>query len=152
MFRFSQIAKDERGGSVVELAIIAPVLASLLIGLVDLSRAYSAKSRLEQAAERAVQKIQAYQGTSTDFSVLKAEVASAAEVPESNVSVDNWLECNGNRQPDFDATCPEGQMSARWLSVDVRGEHAPLFKSRFYPNANEDGTLTLRGSASARTQ
>ena len=152
MIRFASLVKDDRGASIVELAIIAPVLASLLVGLIDISRAYSAKSRFEHAAQRGVQKVQAYQGTSSDYTELKAEVAGAAGVPEASVKIDNWLECNGARQPDYDAICPDGQIYARWLSVEVHGDHVPLFKSRHYPNANEDGTITLHGRASARIQ
>lgn len=152
MIRFARLLKDDRGASIVELAIIAPVLASLLIGMVDLSRAYSRKLQLEQAAQRAIQKVQAYQNLSSDFSALKSEVAAVAEVPESNVAVDYWLECNGNRQASYDRVCPEGEAYVRLLTVDVRGEFVPLFKSRIYPHSNADGTITLHGTAGMRTQ
>ena len=44
--------------SIIELALVAPILASLLIGMVDISRAYSAKLPIEQAAQRAIEKVQ----------------------------------------------------------------------------------------------
>ena len=35
--------RDERGTSIIELALVAPLLATLVIGMSDLSRGYSAK-------------------------------------------------------------------------------------------------------------
>ena len=41
MICFKRLAKDEGGASIIELALVAPILATLLVGMVDLSRAYS---------------------------------------------------------------------------------------------------------------
>ena len=57
--QLSPYTRDERGASIIELALVAPVLASMLVGMVDLSRAYSYKLKLEQAAQRAIEKVQA---------------------------------------------------------------------------------------------
>ena len=50
MKRLVHLIRDERGTSVIELALLAPILASLVIGMSDLSRAYSAKLQLELLA------------------------------------------------------------------------------------------------------
>lgn len=42
--------RRERGASIVELALIAPVMAILVFGVLDLSRAYRMNIRLENAA------------------------------------------------------------------------------------------------------
>src|SRR3954466_177740 len=57
MPRPSRLLKSERGAAVIELALVAPILALLTIGMVDLSNAYSRKLALEQGAQRAVEKI-----------------------------------------------------------------------------------------------
>jgi Flp pilus assembly protein TadG len=62
---FPRLSQDERGASIVELALVTPILASLLIGMVDLSRAYSYKLNLEQGAQRAIEKVQQYQTTTS---------------------------------------------------------------------------------------
>ena len=48
---------NERGAAVIEMAMIAPVLALGVIGIVDVSNAYSRKLALEQGVQRAVEKI-----------------------------------------------------------------------------------------------
>lgn len=45
----------ERGASIVEFALIAPVLALLVMGALDLSRAYRMQIRLENAAREGAQ-------------------------------------------------------------------------------------------------
>ena len=152
MIRFTRLAKDERGASIIELALVTPVIASLLIGMVDLSRAYSYKLRLEQAAQRAIEKVQQYQTTTSTYGTLQSEAAAAAGVPTSNVTIDYWLECNGTRASNDDSVCSSGQTYARWVSVTVTGTFTPMFRSKYYPRANSDGTFTIQGKTGMRTQ
>ena len=160
MIRFARLAQDDRGASIIELALVAPVLASLLIGMVDLSRAYSAKLQLEQAAQRAIEKVQQYQTTSSTYGTLQSEAATAAGVPAADVTIDYWLECNGVRKASYSDSCDTapvseggaGETQARWITVDVKGTFTPLFRSKYYPRANADGTFTLHGIAGMRTQ
>jgi Flp pilus assembly protein TadG len=146
------LARDERGASVIEMALLMPVLASMLIGMVDISRAYSAKLQLEQAAQRAIEKVQQYQTTRSTFATLQDEGATAAGVATSAVTVDYWLECDGARQTDYDGVCPSGQAYTRYITVSIQKMFTPMFGSRFFPNANSDGTYTLTGKAGLRTQ
>ena len=159
MIRFVRpLARDERGASVIEMAMVTPILASLLIGMVDLSRAYSAKLQLEQSAYRAIEKVQQYQASSSTYDTLKGEAVAAAQaagftnVTDSNVTIDFWLECNGVRQGTYNTNCTGGQQYARWVTVDISGTFTPMFSSRRWPGANSDGTFTLHGKAGLRTQ
>ena len=54
---FHKLHADQRGAAVIELAMIAPILAMMVIGIVDMSNGYSRKLALEQGAQRAVEKI-----------------------------------------------------------------------------------------------
>src|SRR6478672_13485405 len=95
--RMESLARDERGASIIEMAMVMPVFAGLLIGMVDISRAYSAKLQLEQAAYRAIEKVQQYQATDSTYTTLKSEAGAAAHdagfssVTTNDVTVDYWL-------------------------------------------------------------
>jgi Flp pilus assembly protein TadG len=153
-----RLARDEGGASIIEMALMLPVLSSLLIGMVDISRAYSAKLQLEQSAYRAIEKVQQYNTTESTYDTLRNEAASAANnagfttVTAADVTIDFWLECNGTRQANYDTTCPSGQTFARWITVDITAPFSPMFASRRWPGANSDGTFTLHGRAGLRTQ
>lgn len=158
------LRRDERGASIVEMALILPVFSTVVIGVTDISRAYSQKLILEQAAYRAVEKVQQYQSTESTYNTLQSEVVAAAtaagftDVTASNVTIDWWLECNGVRQGNgspgngYDGTCNSGQTYSRWITVDVTHKFTPLFASRRWPGSNSDGTYTLHGRAGLRTQ
>jgi Flp pilus assembly protein TadG len=152
------LAADERGTSIIEMGFVVPVLATFLIGAVDIGRAYSQKLILEQAAYRAVEKVQQYQSTESTYTTLKVEVVAAAvaagftDVTISNVTVDYWLECNGVRQSSYDTTCSSGQTYARWITVDATHSFSPMFASSKWPGSNSDGSYTLHGKAGLRTQ
>lgn len=152
MIHFARLARDDRGASIIELALVAPVLASLLIGMVDLSRAYSYKLKLEQAAQRAIEKVQAYQTSTSTYTTLQSEAAAAAGVPTNKVTIDYWLECDGTRASNYESVCTGSQTYARWVTVSVEGTFSPMFRSKYYPRANSDGTFTITGKTGMRTQ
>jgi hypothetical protein len=153
--RLSALAADARGAGVMELALLAPVLALVLMGMVDVGRALLAKYRINQVAIRTVEK--AYVGSvRTDYSYLKDEASAAAGVPPTQVTVDAWLECDGARQPQFDANCAPGQMSGRFVSVTVADSYRPSFGYGPLGTGSglirPDGTVALTGRAVLRLQ
>lgn len=158
MRKLKSIVRDEGGASIIEMGLMLPILASLLIGFVDISRAYSAKLQLEQAAYRAIENVQQYNTTESTYNTLKSEAATAANssgfsgVTASDVTVDYWLECNGTRAASYDSTCTTGQTYARFITVDVSAKFNPVFASSKWPGSNSDGSYTLHGQAGLRTQ
>ena len=58
--RLPSLARNERGAAVIELALVAPVLGLMVIGIVDLSNAFSHKLALEQKYEELFQELQRY--------------------------------------------------------------------------------------------
>jgi Flp pilus assembly protein TadG len=159
MIRILQkLHRDQRGASIIEIALLLPVMSTLIIGVTDITRAYSQKLILEQAAYRAIEKVQQYQATESTYDTLKNEVVAAAtsagftDVTASNVTIDYWLECGGVRQTDYDSTCASLPLTARYITVDVTHTFTPMFASRRWPGSNSDGTYTLHGRAGLRTQ
>ncbi len=158
--RLLRLAADERGNSLVEVGFIAPILATFLIGMADISRAVAERLHLEQAAQRTIEKVM--NGQATSYATLDAEAAAAAGTPvvAADVTVTYWLECNGVSQmqsratmvANFALTCPVGQTFARYLTVEIRKNFTPMFGTRFFPGANPDGTFTLTGEAGLRVQ
>ena len=57
MKRLLKLWREERGAAIIELAIVAPVIALMTIGVVDLSNGFNTKLKVEQAAQRSVEKV-----------------------------------------------------------------------------------------------
>lgn len=151
-----RLARDDNGASVIEMALVLPFFATLVMGVADISRAYSDKLKLEQAAYRSIEKVQQYRDTSSTFTTISSEAttaATAAGFSPSTVTIDYWLECNGARQTTYNSTCPNAtDTENRWITVDIAGTFTPTFASSVWPGSNADGTYTLHGKAGLRTQ
>lgn len=148
------LSADERGNSLIEMALVAPVLATLLVGAVDMSRAYSAKLNLEQAAQRTIELIQRSEYTTSNNATLAAD-AQAAAGAGSSATVASWLECNNDgTKLDYDTgTCSNSSAPyARYVQLTVQKPFTPTFGTRFFPGANANGTYTIRATAGIRTQ
>ena len=149
------LRRDERGVSVVELGLVAPVIAFLIIGMTDIARGFASKLNLEQAAHRSLEK--AAVGTvQSDYSYLQAEAATAAGVPSGNVAVTYWLECDRVAQSDFSGSCTGTQMTSRYVRVTITSTFRPTFNYSYlgknFLGVAPGGTITQTGSATLRVQ
>lgn len=150
---FSALWRDQRGNSLIEMALATPLLATLLIGTVDISRAVSAKIAVEQAAQRTVEKVQAEETFKTDdIADFEADAEDAAGAG-SSATVDAWLECdNDGVHLDFDTgACGEGVPYARYVQVSVNDSFTPMFGTQFFPDATGDN-VPVSGKAVVRVQ
>jgi Flp pilus assembly protein TadG len=155
MLLSSKLLSNNRGAAVIELALAAPFFAAIVIGMNDLSRAYSEKLKLEQAAQRTIEKVEQQHTVLTDYSSYSTEAsnaATAAGYSGSTVSVDYWLECNGVRQTTTTTPCSSGQTYARYVTVTISNTYTPMFTSRVWPGADAYGNIPVSGYAGIRVQ
>ena len=141
--KFRTILADKAGTGALELAMALPMLMLLMVGMIDISRLVAARIDAEQAAQRATDFALAIRPTSGSGSYIAAEAAKIDDVGAEDVSVDIFLECNGQRMTSFGSACGAGQDSARFVSVEVDrdvdflfdwGAFAALFGSRVMGN------------------
>ena len=154
MWKLKPLVRDEQGASIIEMALVLPFCGAMISGVADISRAYSAKLKLEQAAYRAIEKVQQYRDTSSTFTTISSEASTAAVAAgftSPTVTVDYFLECDGSRQATYNTNCGSATPN-RWITVDISGTFTPMFASSKWPGSNADGTYTLHGRAGLRTQ
>ena len=161
MIRLLRSLRDNRGAAVIELAMIAPVLALMTIGVVDLSNGFARKLRLEQAAQRSIEKVMQTTGSLTVEETIAAEavcqyngtdedgVCLTAPMTVDDVTVEHRLECNGIQTADPD--CPIGQEESRWVQVTVQDDYTPLFPVQF-SGIDDGGKYHIEATAGMRTQ
>lgn len=162
MSRLNTFAADEEGTSIIELALVASILAAMVIGMIDLGKGFTQKLILEQVAQRAIEK--AMQGVQGDaqigiFQTLKAEAATEAGVPITSVTVKYWLECDGvnqNTNPatmdaDYAKVCSAGAQYSRFLEVAIQKPYTPTFNMPWL-NANSQGQVVVKAKAGMRVQ
>lgn len=163
---------DDRGAAVIELALIAPVLGLMVIGIVDMSNAFSRKLALEQGAQRAIERIMQTTANDTVENTLKSEVVcqvngmtgttcNTTPITTSNVTVTFRLDCtdassNTTTQTNTDPTtfdtysCASGSTAAKYIQVQVTDKYTPMFPVHFFA-IDPDGTYHLSATAGMRT-
>ena len=73
MRRLRKLGCDSAGTAVIELALIAPVLALMIVGIADVSIAYGRRLELEQAVQRSIEKVMQTTGDTTVAGTIKKE-------------------------------------------------------------------------------
>jgi Flp pilus assembly protein TadG len=173
---FTNLLANQRGAAVIELALVAPVLALTVIGIVDMSNAYSRKLALEQGAQRAIEKVMQTTGTTTVEDTIKTEAVCQVDgmnvdgtcktspITASNVTVTYRLECTdaggimtAQTSTDSDTfnafVCGSStDKEARYLQVAVTDKYSPLFPIHFGSFTTADGTYHLSATAGMRTK
>lgn len=141
-----RLKRDSRGASVIEFAFVAPAVGLLVVGIADYGRGFSERFALESAAHAALERASAG-NTSKDYTYLKKEAADAAGVPVENVTVDNWLECDGKRMSNYEGVCSAGQEIARYVYIRLTKNYQPSFRW-----TGGGKTIPIAGDAAVRIQ
>jgi Flp pilus assembly protein TadG len=165
MRRFlSKLKRDRRGVATIELALYAPLLALMTIGVVDMSNAFGRKLALEQAAQRSIEKVMQTTGVMSVADTIVDEAALQAGIPDDEkadkVSVTYRLECDdedpqtSSDSDTFDAfTCPTGTVNeVRYIIVGVSDVYTPMFPMHFAGYSSADGGYPITSTAGMRTQ
>ena len=171
--RLRNVLANDRGTAVIEMALVAPVLALGVIGIIDVSNAYSKKLGLEQGAQRAIEKIMNTTETSTVEATLATEVqcqvnganadATCKTSPTQTITVTWRLDCTDSGgtvttqsttdSATYDAyTCGSGTVrQARYVQVAVSDKYTPMFPIHFSNFVSADGTYHIAAIAGTRT-
>lgn len=148
------LARDIRGSSLIETALIAPMLVLLAAGSIDAGLGYARKLKVQQAAARAVE-LATVSGLVANLQTsMTNEGAAAAGVATGNVTIDMWLECDGVRQLDVNGTCLASAPS-RFVSVTITDTYTPMYAGFFSGGSRASAStlaVPLRGFASVRVQ
>jgi Flp pilus assembly protein TadG len=165
---------SECGAAVIEMALIAPVLALTVIGIIDMSNAYSRKLALEQGVQRAVEKI----ANTTENTTVEATLANEVKCqvngsttsggtttcnnsPTQNITVTWRLDCTVGTTTTSQSTTASATYDgwitacagtkAGYVQVTVTDKYSPMFPVHFASFTTSDSTYHLAATAGVRT-
>jgi Flp pilus assembly protein TadG len=173
MTRLRALLAAKDGTAVTELAFVAPILAVMAAGVIDISTAYSRKLALEQGAQRAIEKIMQTTDDNTVEGTLVEEVmcqvngmkadgtCNTTPITAANVTVTFKRTCRNvagalgaqqtNTNPDaLDAlSCPGTHpVQNRFIDVTIVDNFQGTFIHKFWGNSN---SFQINASAGMRT-
>ena len=94
---WSILGADERGGAAIEFAILAPVLFTLLLGILEMGRMFYVRQALEYATETAARYYMLNPTTASSNVTATLQNAMAGGMGSGvSVSYTDTTNCNGN--------------------------------------------------------
>jgi Flp pilus assembly protein TadG len=170
MKRLFRLARDQKGAAAIELALVAPVLAVMVAGVADISIAYSRRLEIEQAAQRAIEKVMQTTGETTPADEIKREACiqingattttttsggvtttttscAPGRIDISDIDAEYTLKCNGVEKA-YTLDCAAGETEVRYIETTVHDYYEPMFPLHWGTGA--DGKYHLRATAGVR--
>ena len=143
---------EERGASVIEFALFAPILGVMLMGVTDLAMGYSTKLRVEAAIFRALEKVQvgSYQ---TDYQTF---IQSGSRHRRGRPDLGGHRRKLARMQPRAlrpisTAAAPPARTRRATSSVTIVTSYTPRFS--YGPLVRtSNGTVPIEANASVRIQ
>lgn len=142
-----------RGSVAIELALLAPVLAALLIGSVDFGTYIYKKMQLQSASRAGAQFAIQEDGNAEDSAGIKTAVLSSADDLDTGINIVStaYCSCADGTETTVSAitgcsgTCSGGDSPALSVRVTVSNTFTPIFPYPGFPDS-----LDLQGETSLR--
>ena len=146
------LATATDGVALVEMAFVAPVLAVIALGLVDVAFYAANKIQTQQAINRGLE-MAMMAGPSVSLTGIREQAALQAGIPLDDVTVSSTLEC-ADVVTDWNSVCGNGQETARSVHIDISTAFAPhfIFGTVAKTLMNTDGTIPVEVSGGIRIQ
>ena len=162
MKRLVKLWREDRGAAIIELAIVAPVIALMTVGVVDLSNGFGTKLKIESCAASVEKVMQTTGITDVETTIVSEAICqfngtmpdgtcNTAPLTAANVTVLHTLYCNNGATPIADVDCPAGQTESKWIKVTVWTDYKPLFPLQF-TGIDGGGKYRIQASAGMRTE
>ena len=123
--------RDVAGAAALELALIAPLLAALTLGLTDTGRAIGQRMQLIDAAQQGIQFGQLRNPIGDDVSGVLAAIGPGKPEHARNTTIALYCECVIGTQVACSITCPENALLRRYLDITITENYNTLFPYPF---------------------
>lgn len=122
---FLRLIRDERGTSMIELAIVAPVLAGLMLGMVDVSLLVQRRLEMQEATAQLANIAASTPPTALTLDGLRTAGARLANVSEDQITLGLGIRCNNGPIQAPDTVCELGQQSSNMLTIQLQDQFGP---------------------------
>ena len=138
--------RGSRGGAVtIELALLAPVMAFMLIGAIDYGNFIYQKMEVQNASRAGVQYAIQASANATDTSSIEAAVRAASDLPTSTTVISaTFCGCADGTESDTDTigscsgACDGGEFPALSVRVTVSNTYSSMVD---YPGIDDELTI-----------
>lgn len=124
----SALRHDATGTTVIETAIMAPVLLVMALGTFDVSQMVAHQHHLQAGASDVESIILAVaSGTATDAQSIKSAVVNSLGIGASKVTIALVYRCNFQSTLQTSSSCGEGQTKATYVRATITDTYSPTW-------------------------
>lgn len=122
----ARIARDQRGSTLIETAIVAPALLVMALGTYDAGQMIAQQHRLQSGAADTESIVLAVaNGTATDISAIRTALANSLAINPSKITVEKVYRCNTQDALSTLASCGNGQRMSTYVRVTFIDTYTP---------------------------
>lgn len=123
---FNQLASDRRGSTVVEAALVMPVILVMLCSVADMVQLTFLRFNLQQYANSGAELAGMSGATIPTNTEISNQIAADNGLAASAVTVSRWTECNASPKTTIGECANATDQRADYLKVSVQGRYNPL--------------------------
>lgn len=142
------LARQDGGNATIELALVAPVLLTMALGVIDLAMGFSHKMQMQHYAQVGADYVVATLETNPQASDVKDEVANASGLDKGKISISEWVECDGVKNPNETQCAKIDALQYNFMQIDVSDTYQPMLDipglADYVGNTRNVGSVTVR--------
>ena len=129
-------ARRQAGGSQVELALIAPLLIGLLVGIWDFGTALQERSRVVSAARAGLEYAVGHPDDVDDEAAIATAVRAdaGADGEALGIASRRYCQCADGSTVACNGTCNAGAAPRKYVRIEVRRDYRTLLPYPFVKN------------------
>ena len=145
----ARIRRDQSGVTVVETALILPIVLVMCFGFSELANAFALHMKLSQAAQSGIEYVVASDTPVPADADIISRTSAISGVASSDIAITRKTECNGVAQATGVTSCPNStDVEVDYLTVTVSGTYQPLTNvsliKAFAPSGRYSQSATVR--------
>ncbi len=123
--RLLKLFSNQDGVAAIELAIAAPVLATMSLGMFDVANAVAKRNSMQQASAEVALLVMAKPPVSGNVNYIKAAAAAATGLDVEDINAEITHFCNDVEQETLD--CEDDEDSASYVVVNLNDSYTPVW-------------------------
>ena len=142
-----KVAKDARGNATLELAFAMPILLTMALASLDATMGFLHRMKVQQYAQVGADYVYSKMEDTPVAAVVQAEVVLATGVSAKDVTVTEWVECNG--VPTKLPKCLKaGDVESIYMKIEVKDSYTPILTipgyANYVKNFESTGSVTVQ--------
>lgn len=122
-----RLASCKRGTTLIETAILAPVLIMMSIGAFEISRMVARQSELQSSAEQATEiALAVVPDTPQERAAIKAKLMESSGLGAARVDVDPKYRCGSGAVVSAPPTCSDDSLNS-YIFISLSDEYQPVW-------------------------